>query len=758
MSDDEIQNELVHEFLVESHEGLDRLDQQLLQLEGDPANVEVLSAIFRTFHTIKGTAGFLSFKRLESIAHAAESLLSKLRDGALRMDAERASALLRTVDVLREILGRVESSGAEGETTYPDLIALLTRLAEPGSAAASDPIALAEPAPAAVAFVPAADESAPPSVGSAPPPVAAAPAVAVKPTAAATESEGGARASVDTSIRVDVGVLDTLMNLVGELVLARNQILQHTTSEARTELNATTQRLNRITTDLQEGVMKTRMQPIKSVWSKFPRVVRDLTRACGKRAAIRMEGEDTELDRTILEAIKDPLTHMVRNAVDHAIESPEERTAAGKLPEGTLWLRAYHEGGQVNLEIGDDGRGIDVERVREKALERALVTREKLERMSERDVLQLVFLPGFSTARAVTNVSGRGVGMDVVRTNIEKIGGTVDLQTTRGKGTTVRIKIPLTLAIIPALIVAVGRERYALPQVSLIELVRLEGARARQAIEMVHGAPVFRRRGDLLPLVSLAEQLGGPSDLRRVSDEALLNIVVLQADDRQYGLIVDRVSDTEEIVVKPLGAKLREISLYAGATIMGDGKVALILDARGIAERAGVLGERDESAQRAAEQAESERDPREQTLLLFALENGRHGAIPLNAVARLEEVDAKRIESAGDQLVIQYRDEIMPLVPLNASSAAAAAKADGDRDVPLQVIVHAIGRRSVGLVVDDIHDIVRTSVEVDTSMRRRGTLGSVVVAGRVTDLVDVAGVIRDALPDFAAEPEEEARP
>lgn len=742
MTDKSEQDELVHEFLVESHEGLDQLDQQLLRLEDDPGNVEVLSAIFRTFHTIKGTSGFFAFSKLEAVAHAAENLLSRLRDGTLQLDTERANVLLRTVDALREILGRVEATGNEGEPSYPELRQELARLID----AAGAPRAAAPPAPRPEP--PTNPEAAPPppeaaAVARTPEaaPTAAAPAAA---PAAEGEATGRTAAASETSVRVDVGVLDSLMNLVGELVLARNQILQHVSSVDQADLVSTSQRLNRITTDLQEGVMKTRMQPIKTVWSKFPRIVRDLTRACGKRATLRMEGEDTELDRTVLDAIKDPLTHMVRNAIDHAIEPVEERVARGKSPEGTLLLRAYHEGGQVNLEISDDGRGIDLDRVREKAVERGLVTRERLERMTERDVIQLLFLPGFSTAQRVTNVSGRGVGMDVVRTNVEKIGGTVDLHTSRGLGTVVRIKIPLTLAIIPALVVSVGAERYALPQASLLELLRLEDARARDAIEMVHGAPVFRRRGDLLPLVSLCEQLGGPNDLQRVLEDGLLNIVVLQADDRQYGLVVDRVHDSEEIVVKPLGPQLRAIPIYAGATIMGDGRVALILDARAIGERAGVLGDNERIARLVDDSAGGPDGASERTLLVFELGPGRRGAIPLDTVARLEEIDARRIELAGGQAVIQYREEIMPLVSLNGSALGApGANAGATR---LNVIVHAVGGRNVGLVVDEIHDIVRASVTIDPSLRHRGIRGSVVVADRVTDLVDVDHMVRDALP------------
>lgn len=347
------------------------------------------------------------------------------------------------------------------------------------------------------------------------------------------------------NIRVDVGQLDKLMNLVQELVLARNQILQFSTSQKDSAFLNTTQRLNLITTELQEGVMKARMQPIDNVWNKFPRVVRDLTIACGKQVSVEMEGKDTELDKTIIEAIKDPLTHLIRNSIDHGIETPKERVAAGKPTEGRLFLRAFHEGGQVNIEISDDGAGINVDRVKRKAVERGLITPEQASRMSEREAVNLIFLPGFSTAEKVTNVSGRGVGMDVVKTNIEKTGGMVDVQNAQGQGTTIRINIPLTLAIIPALIVTSGGDRYAIPQISLLKLVRLEGDEATKGIEMIHGAPVYRLRGRLLPLVYLNKELGtAAAEDGSTPKNDVSNIVVLQADGNQFGLIVDEVNDT----------------------------------------------------------------------------------------------------------------------------------------------------------------------------------------------------------------------
>jgi two-component system, chemotaxis family, sensor kinase CheA len=691
-------DEVVKEFLVESHESLDRLDRDLVALEQRPRDRDLLAAVFRCIHTIKGTCGFLGFTKLEEVSHVGENLLSLLRDGTLELTPEITSALLRLVDAVREILTAIETSGTEGDGEYSALAEVLGNLA-------------AAEAPAPVAMAPVSLASA-----------------STAPVSAAGVSDG--------NIRVDVGLLDRLMNLVGELVLARNQILQLSASLGDPSLHASSQRLNLITTELQEGVMKTRMQPIGNIWSRFPRVVRDLAVACGKQVKVEMEGRETELDKTILEAIKDPLTHIIRNSVDHGIESPEDRVATGKPAEGRLFLRAYHEGGQVNIEIIDDGAGINVERVKRKALERGLITSDHASRMPDREAFLLIFAPGFSTAETVTNVSGRGVGMDVVRTNIEKIGGTVDVQSTPGAGTTLKIKIPLTLAIIPALVVSSGGERFAIPQVSLVELVRLEGDKCR-AIETIHGAPVYRLRGNLLPLVYLDRELGlaGPPE-GRVEDETV-SIVVLQADDRRFGVIVDRISDTEEIVVKPLSKQIKVISAFAGATIMGDGKIALILDVLGLAQRARVVSEVRERARPDAAATQAAADGR-QMLLLFGLGTDRRVAMPLSIVSRLEEIPSAMVEHAGGVEVVQYRDEIMPLIRLSRLLGVSASE---PRE-PMQVVVHSDGRRSVGLVVDNILDIVEETLTVQRNGDRGAVYGSAVIQQRVTDLLDVESIVR----------------
>ena len=786
-------DDIIREFLVESNENLDQLDRDLVTLEKDPTAREVLASIFRTIHTIKGTTGFLGFSRLESVAHVGENLLSSLRDGRLLLNAQITSALLALVDAVRQMLVNIETTGQEGEGNYTSLIDTLTRVQE-GEKKASAPAATAPPSPPAV-LPPAPEEMSRE-------PVNADPALplgeilvqagrvnseevnealklqhdgddrhlgeilvekgAAKPAAVQdalqVQAEARAPALSDSNIRVDVSLLDKLMNLVGELVLARNQILQFSSTQQDTSFLNTSQRLNLITTELQEGVMKTRMQPIGNIWSKFPRVVRDLATACEKQVNIEMQGKETELDKTIIESIKDPLTHLVRNAVDHGVEMPEKRQASGKSPEGHLLLRAFHEGGQVNIEISDDGAGIDLERVKQKALEKGLIASDQAARLSDRELLNLLFLPGFSTADKVTNVSGRGVGMDVVKTNIEKIGGTVDIQNRVGHGTTVKIKIPLTLAIIPALVVTSGGDRYAIPQVSLLELVRMEGEQARKGIEMIHGAPVYRLRGNLLPLVNLNHELRVEGSGNGSDQGAAVNIVVLQADDRHFGLVVDEINDTEEIVVKPLGKQLKGIPTFAGATIMGDGQVALILDVLGLAQLANVVSEvRDRGVGEKTAETESRHDDGESLLLLRGPDDGRM-AMPLSLVARLEEFARTAVEKAEGRYVVQYRGQILPLIHLSSALTDRRQQPrnpgpsePGAADEKIQVVVYTDQGRSVGLVVDRILDIAHQAVKIQKHSGRQGTLGSMVVQGRVTELLDVKGIITTADPNFFSE-------
>ncbi len=778
-------DEIVKDFLIESGENLDRLDQDLVKLEDAPSSKELLAGVFRTIHTIKGSCGFLGFARLEKLAHAGESLLSKLRDGDLTLDAEITSGLLAMVDAVRGMLAQIEASGQDGEDDHAALVAKLTELQGKKSdeATAAQEVSVSTQAEsseqASVVIEDAAKNPNPSRIGGVlierghlrPEDLAAALELqelgrrkigeilvaqgSVRPEDVVAAQQTVQARNPDTAvetIRVGVNLLDRLMNLVGELVLARNQLLQFSNSTQDAGFQAVSQRMNLIATELQEEVMKTRMQPIGNVWNKFPRTVRDLALNCGKDVRLEMEGQDTELDRTIIEAIKDPLTHLVRNCVDHGIEMPEARKQAGKAESGVLKLRAFHEGGQVNIEIMDDGAGLNVERIRQKGVERGLVPAQQASRMSDRDIFNMIFLPGFSTAEKITNVSGRGVGMDVVKTNVEKIGGTVDVQSTAGRGTTVKIKIPLTLAIIPALMITAGGDRFAIPQVSLLELVRMEAGESGKGIEMVHGAPVYRLRGRLLPLVYLNRELQIESKAGKAAQSGSpTNIVVVQADGREFGLVVDEITDTEEIVVKPLGKQLKGISAYSGATIMGDGRVALILDILGLAQRAQVIAEARESALNEKEKKANKEDAHADRQTLLVVQCGAQGrvAIPLSLVARLEEFPAAQVEMAGAQEVTQYRGQIMPLIRL--SQVLASAGKEGvttGAEGRLQVVVYSEAGRSVGLVVDRIVDIVDEKLVIQNPADRKGVLGSSVIQKRVTDLLDIPRVVRDVIPGF----------
>ncbi len=595
-------DELTREFLIESQEGLDRMERCLTELETHPGDTGLLADIFRSVHTIKGTTGFLGFKRLEKLAHAGENLLGLLRDNTLPADRAIITGLLQLLDGLRTILKAIEADNSEGDGSDAALIERLRELQQPATLPPSTSDSLpgsisesrffsSQPEPPAQPVTPLSAELSPAPAAVRHPagvrpsePAAPAPTSPSQPSEAA--SDRGTRPCVgsaaESTLRVDVALLNRMMNLVGELVLTRNQVLQATSGDAN--MTILSRRLDMVTADLREAVMKARLQPISNVFSKIPRIVRDLSQALGRQVRIEMEGQDTELDKSLLEAIKDPLTHAVRNALDHGIEAPAVREAAGKPAQGVLRLRAAQEGSHVLIDVADDGAGIPVERIRQKAIERGLISIDRAAQLSDRELLQFIFVPGFSTAAAVTNVSGRGVGMDVVRTNVERIGGKVEIDSRAGRGTTLRLRIPLTLAIIPALIVRSLEQSFAVPQGALSELVHISPEQAPAAIEWIENAPLYRLRGKLLPLVFLGGLLRPGSSLSAPPPRDQF-IAVLDTDGRRFGLVVDGLADPEEIVVKPLSAVLKAIGLYSGATVLGNGDLALILDPGAIAVR-----------------------------------------------------------------------------------------------------------------------------------------------------------------------------
>jgi two-component system chemotaxis sensor kinase CheA len=721
---DEI-DEILQEFLVESYENLDRLDGDLVALEQDPGSRNRLSSIFRTMHTIKGTAGFLALPRLEELTHCGESLLSALRDGEARLDAPMTSVLLQLVDAVRVHLKSIERSGVESDSDDSGLVRTIEALQQGGvvsTEAPDEPEGSTEPAEEMTA----------------PPPTTPEPDAPTE----VPESSATDRGSVaDGSIRVDVELLDRLMTLVGELVLSRNQIVSATQRDQDAGLSRAVQRLNQVTTGLQQDVMRTRMQPVDTLFSKFPRVVRGLAVSCGKSVRISFTGREIELDRTLLEAIRDPLTHLLRNAVDHGLELPEERQSAGKPPEGQLVLRAQHRGGQVVLELSDDGKGIDPTIVGQKAVDKGLISAERLAAMSDRERTALIFRPGFSTTDAVTNVSGRGVGMDVVKTNIERIGGIVEVVSEPGHGTTIRVTIPLTLAIIPALTVTTGGEQYAIPQLNIRELVRLGGNRSHK-IEYLQGVPVYRLREKLLPIVDLAVELQVPDDARQ--DPTTL--IVLRAAEQEFGLLVDDVQEMEEIVVKPLSSQLAAITIFAGATIVTDGRVALILDVLSLALGARAISHRQLVADAEIEPERVTEARRSTTLLLVGVGENRRIGLPLDRVTRLEELPRDTLQQVGGRQVARYRGQILPLVRISSLLGELVPP----HEERLLTVVHAAGGRSVGLVVDEILDIASTGVDVNSDVTDAGLTGSVLVDHRVVELLDFENAVAAADPYFYA--------
>lgn len=713
----------IEAFLVESYENLSQIERDILDLEKASSDGEALVRIYRSLHTIKGNSGFLPFPKLESLAHAGENLLSCLRDGKLEVTAHIITTLLQTVDSIRHILSQIQATRYEGDDDYSALLRALTELQETQQTVAVSPPPLNVNT-----------QVQPPSVASS--------AVHLNgelPEASVTASES-------SYIRVNVALLDQVMNLVGELVLARNQLSQLSAKFKDTDFAATSQHLSLITAQLQEGVMKTRLQPISTIWQKLPRVTRDLALAFGKQVQVEMEGANTELDKSIIEAIKDPLTHLVRNCIAHGIELPVERTACGKPTSGRLFLKASHESGKVNIEIGDDGRGLDPERLKERAQQLGLVSAGQAAVMNESEAMNLIFLPGFSTAGQVTSLSGRGVGMDVVKSNIEKINGTIEIHSQHGQGTTFKIKIPLTLAIIPALIITTAGDRYAIPQANLQELVRLE-AQALNSIEIFYDVPVYRLRGHLVPLVYLNQVLGFQENL---SNSETLSLVIVQADNYRFGLVVDTIEDTQDIVVKPLGKQLKALSLFAGATILGDGSVALIIDIVGLAKQAGVSTKQKLLLSVPSASSQDQVDER-QMILLFTGPQGAHMGIPITMAFRLEEISRATVEKVGHQYVVQSYGRILPLIDLHKVFASCDHDLNEGTfaavvDMLQIVIVSPFSELSVGLVVDRILDIVEEPLTMTGVPCRPGVLFCALIQGKITEILDIEAVIRIANP------------
>ena len=786
-------DDLLNEFLTETAESIDVVDVELIKLEQDPNNKGVLDNIFRLVHTIKGTCGFLGLPRLERVAHASENLLGMFRDGTLEVTPDAVTLILESLDRIKEILGGLAQTEAEPEGDDRELTGRLDAFAkgqpaapvepepeveivevpepgsdepgsdepgsdEPGSdEAGSGEVTLdeleaafqnakgpeelaAEAAAAQEAEEHSADEADKDAEAAAASAKTETPASAPAKAANPVAEPRGETQLANQNIRVNVDLLEDLMNMVSELVLTRNQLMQILRRQEESEFAVPLQRLSQCTTELQEGVMKTRMQPIGNAWAKLPRIVRDLCQDLGKKIDLQMKGADTELDRQVLELIKDPLTHMVRNSADHGVEMPADRAAKGKPETGTIRLNAFHEGGHIIIEITDDGAGLSPAKLKTKILANGLATEAELEDMSDQQIQKFIFHAGFSTAEKVTNVSGRGVGMDVVRSNIEKIGGTIDLKSAEGRGTSFMIKIPLTLAIVSALVVKCGPERFAIPQINVLELVRAS-QNADNKIEYINTTPVLRLRDRLLPLVTLRDILGlgpdGDAESEHSADEGADDfIIVTQVGQFTFGIIVDQVFDTEEIVVKPVAPVLRDLSVYSGNTILGDGSVIMILDPNGIASQAGdVMTESEDSA--AEDKPALAQDEEKETMLVFRGGNDVQRAVPLSLIARLEEIGVEGMEHSDGRIVVQYRDHLMPLV---MTDDALTMKESGRQPV----LVFSDRDRNMGLVVDQIIDIVEEHIEIELGSGDPRILGTAVISGKATEIIDVSYFIGKA--------------
>jgi two-component system chemotaxis sensor kinase CheA len=832
-------DEILQGFIEESLEHLADIENDLLAVEEGGANIDedLVNKVFRAAHSIKGGAGFMGLTTIQDLSHAAENVLGMIRSKKLIPTPEIINVLLIAADQLQSLIEDVQNSNAVDISSHLTPLNAIAdgTFSQPSDHKQPNPQkerqAIAESVPDAPAKAPTQETTAPEPVltldeedepfveeESLPTeeefeevselqslheqsfPVAEPPALS---NLTSDKSSQAPPAKAEASLRVHVSLLDSLMNLAGELVLSRNQLLQTSGSDDLRNAEAVGQRIDLITSELQEAIMLTRMQPIGNVFNKFPRVVRDLSKKLKKTIDLRIVGKDVELDKTIIEAINDPLTHLVRNSVDHGIEMPADRKKIGKAETGLVILKAYHEAGQVVIEISDDGKGLDGDALAASAVNKGLLSSEQAQVMSDKEKVNLIFLPGFSTAKEVTDVSGRGVGMDVVKTNLDQLGGNVDIISEKGSGTTISIKLPLTLAIIPCQIIETAGERYAIPQVNLEELLRIPAGQVKDRVERVGDAEVVRLRGVLLPLIRLADVIGikrtyydpqtdevkpdrrekiydrrgkdsplftsedesresaaqrqndRPRSVidRRYAASSALNIVVVSTGSMKYGLIVDRLQDSEEIVIKPLGRHLQQCKGYAGATIMGDGRIALILDVSNLARMAHLTSidgsDRASEVARAAEAAiKAIKD--KQSLLIFKNSEVEHFAVPLNQVERIEKIKRADIEEFGGRRVMKYRGGSLSLICVD-DLAMVQPIADHDS---LLVIVFNIAKRSVGLLAVGPIDALEVSADIDdTTLSQPGIMGSIIIDNQTTMLVNVFEMVQTLFPQWFLEQE-----
>ena len=749
--------QIIEEFVIESCDHLADVESQLLAIEagGAAIDAELVNTVFRAVHSIKGTAGFLQMSNIQSLSHEMESVLNLIRNRQLVPDSDVTNALLHAADTLRSMVEHVDNSEEVDVSSHVSALQQVSARGLPNEEVVVKQQSGNEEYMEVEKTIDLVDAYVSDAVGDRSPTATpesrqTAPEAVVEAVQAGGDAKpAGNGTAAEANIRVSVRVLDHLMNLAGELVLARNQLLQTVTSQSRDNLESISSRLNQVTSEIQEAVMQTRLQAVETVFGKFPRMVRDLSISLGKQCDLIVEGEDVELDKSIIESIGDPLTHLIRNALDHGLELPEQRQARGKSPKGRILLKAFHQAGKVHLVVGDDGAGIDAAKLKDKAVAKGILTAEQAHEMSEREALRLIFRPGISTADKLSNLSGRGVGMDVVKTNIERLGGTVEVESSMGEGSSVNITLPLTLAIIPSLIVRCNGRRFAIPQASISELVRVKVSERAEKLQYVENAEVLRLRGSLLPLVRLSAVLGNvfPSAENEPADDAErnTNIIVVESGHLRYGLIVDALHDSEEIVVKPLGKHMKDCRCFAGATILGDGQVALILDAAGLAAQTSLTSRESQDTAEIDDSTATQYAENSQTMLLFTNDESEQFAVPMGLISRLERVRTDQIDSVGGQEVFQYRGASLTLLSLeNHIKALTRPKLPR-----MYVIVFRVGQREVGLIAPQLTDIRRISTDIDTTtFREPGVIGSLVLDGKATRLLDLLELTRDAHADW----------
>ena len=737
-------DELLSEFLTESGEHLEGIETQLVQFERDPTDASLVSGIFRLVHTIKGTSSFLGLDRLQAVAHSAETLIGDLRDG-LPPTQKTVSLILAAIDRIKAILAEIEVLGAEGDGDDSQLIAELEANVAANMNAGGEPLPIetetapiVEPKPEQDEVMEAAAEE------KHAPPVMPSPATKSKAhretgehgqkaerTARGQQPGGGqSTARGGETIRVAVDTIERIMQLVSELVLNRNQLLEITRNRENDAIKPPLQRLSGLTTDLQDAVMRARMQPVGRLYSSLPRLMRELSSELHKKIDLVTEGADTELDRQLIEVLRDPLTHLIRNCADHGIETPEARVAAGKPEFGEIRVSASHEAGQINIDISDDGRGLNLDKIREKAIASRLATEQQVAQMGMEELCRFIFAPGFSTAAKVTSVSGRGVGMDVVRSNIESIGGSVTLSTTPGRGSRFSLKIPLTLAIAPALIVRVGDQRFALPQHAVVEAVGL-GSDSRHVIEKVQEALVLKLRDEVIPVIDLGAILGLETPVDQDAEEQL--VVIIRIGAESFGARVDAVLDVQEIVVKPLNASLAHLKIFSGQTILGDGSVVLILDPGGIGTQLGI----EKSTEKKHDTGKDASNASDRTrLVLFRAGDGLPKVLPLSLLARIEMVAPDRIQKSDGRFVMLHQGRLMPLLPTSPMQDIGSK--------PHPVLVITANNHTIGLLVDEIIDIVEDNLNVQLQSFTDDMVGSAEIKGKAVELIDVTYYLQAA--------------